>query len=101
MFMRVCGDLIHRRVRDGQSCHCRGSWSAHTNSERELDMTIRTQVRAGKIVLNHNDAMLVRSAIKAGGVSLNHNEALQVRSAIRGGGENLNHSESLLSLIHI
>ena len=58
-------------------------------------MTIRTQLRAGRIGLNHNEALQVRSALKAGGVDGQHNEALRVRSALKAGGEHLNHSEAL------
>ena len=39
-------------------------------------MTTRTQLKAGKIVLNHNGALQVRSTIRAGGEKLNHNEQL-------------------------
>ena len=40
-------------------------------------MKIRTQVKAGKIVLNHSEALRVRATLKAGGWNLNHNEALK------------------------
>jgi hypothetical protein len=58
-------------------------------------MTIRTQLKAGIRVHNHNEALQVRSALKAGGKSLNHNEALQVRSTLKAGGVSLNHNEAL------
>jgi hypothetical protein len=40
-------------------------------------MTIRTQLKAGKLAGNHNEVLQVRSAIKAGKLSANHNEKLQ------------------------
>jgi hypothetical protein len=40
-------------------------------------MTIRTQLKAGRLAVNHSEAVRVRSTIKAGGQDLNHNEALQ------------------------
>ena len=43
-------------------------------------MTIRTQVKAGGVEAQHNEALQVRSALKAGGKSLNHNEALRTGS---------------------
>ena len=50
-------------------------------------MTIRTQLKAGGISINHNEALQVRTTLKAGAAGLNnHNEALQVRSAIKAGG---------------
>ena len=58
-------------------------------------MKIRTQLKAGGVNLNHNEALRVRTALKAGDVSLNHNEALWVRSTLKAGGFNLNHNEAL------
>ena len=40
-------------------------------------MKIRTQLKAGGVNLNHNEALRVRTALKAGGFNLNHNEALR------------------------
>jgi hypothetical protein len=40
-------------------------------------MTVRTQLKAGKLAANHNETLQVRSSLKAGGTFLNHNEALQ------------------------
>lgn len=45
-------------------------------------MTIRTQLKAGGIQVNHNEALEVRSAIRAGGRLVNHNDALR-RAATR------------------
>jgi hypothetical protein len=42
-------------------------------------MTIRTQLNAGGITRNHNEALQVRTSLKAGGWS-NHNEALRLDS---------------------
>ena len=39
-------------------------------------MTIRTQLKAGGITRNHNEALQVRTSLKAGGWN-NHNEALR------------------------
>jgi hypothetical protein len=58
-------------------------------------MTIRTQLKAGKLATNHNEGLRVRSAIKAGGLNLNHNEALRVRSTIKAGGVEGQHNETL------
>jgi len=43
-------------------------------------MTIRTQVKAGGVEAQHNEALQVRSAVKAGAGYLNHNEALRTGS---------------------
>jgi hypothetical protein len=40
-------------------------------------MTARTQLKAGKIAINHNDSLRVRSTIRAGGVEAQHNERLE------------------------
>ena len=58
-------------------------------------MKIRTQLKAGKLTANHNEALRVRSALKVGGENLNHNEALRVRSALKAGKIVLNHNEVL------
>jgi hypothetical protein len=58
-------------------------------------MTIRTQLKAGKLATNHNETLQVRSSLKAGKLGLNHNEALQVRSAIKAGKLAANHNEKL------
>jgi hypothetical protein len=58
-------------------------------------MTIRTQLKAGGLLRNHNEALKVRTALKAGGENLNHNEALQVRSTLRAGALGFNHNEAL------
>ena len=42
-------------------------------------MTLRTQLKAGKLSANHNEGLQVRSALKAGRLSANHNEALSSR----------------------
>jgi hypothetical protein len=57
-------------------------------------MTIRTQLKAGRLSANHSETLQVRSALKAGGSSLNHNESLRVRSTIKAGGWT-NHNEKL------
>ena len=58
-------------------------------------MTTRTQLKAGKLAVNHNQALQVRTALKAGGRKLmNHNEALQVRTSLKAGGLRLNHNET-------
>jgi hypothetical protein len=61
----------------------------------ETAMTTRTQLKAGKIILNHSEALQVRSTLKAGGIWENHNEALLVRTALKAGGRYLNHNETL------
>ena len=59
-------------------------------------MTIRINLKAGRLVANHNEALQVRTALKGGGIDLaNHNEALHVRSTLKAGGTNLNHNEVL------
>ena len=61
-------------------------------------MKIRTQLTAGGVSLNHNEALRVRSAVKAGDgdrLASNHSEALQVRSALKAGRLSSNHSEIL------
>jgi hypothetical protein len=49
---------------------------------RRETMKIRTQLKAGGISINHNDALRVRSTLKAGGRRINHNETL-VRASDR------------------
>jgi hypothetical protein len=43
-------------------------------------MTVKTQLKAGRLAANHNEALQVRSALKAGRLSANHSEALRVPS---------------------
>ena len=40
-------------------------------------MTIKTNVKAGGINLQHNETLAVRSDVKAGGKSLNHSESFR------------------------
>ena len=40
-------------------------------------MTIRTQIRAGGMNMQHNEPLRVRSTVKAGKITLNHNEGLR------------------------
>ena len=40
-------------------------------------MKIRTDVKAGGKVANHNETLIVRTDVKAGGRSYNHNETLR------------------------
>ena len=59
-------------------------------------MTIRTQLKAGKLATNDNEMLQIRSTLKAGGVtSTNHNQSLRVRSTIKAGGTEYQHNESL------
>ena len=71
-------------------------------------MKVKSSVRAGKITVNHNQAvkgLRVRSGVKAGdtsgnqdGVKLNHSQSvkgLRVRSSVRAGGVKLNHSQKV------
>ena len=61
-------------------------------------MTIRTQVKAGRLAANHNEALRVRSTLRAGQggrLASNHNEALRVRSTVKAGKIILNHNEAL------
>jgi hypothetical protein len=57
-------------------------------------MKIRTNVKAGALVPNHNEALAVKSQVKAGG-SINHNEGLAVKSQVKAGGLGANHNETL------
>jgi hypothetical protein len=58
-------------------------------------MTIRTQLKVGRLAGNHSEALQVRSALRAGGVDGQHNEALRVKTALKAGGIWENHSEAL------
>ena len=58
-------------------------------------MTIRTQLKGGRLAGNHNEALQVRSAITAGRLAANHNETLKVRSALKAGKLAANHNEAL------
>jgi hypothetical protein len=58
-------------------------------------MTIRTQLKAGRLAGNHNEPLRVRSTVRAGKIAINHSEPLQVRSALKAGKLSANHSESL------
>ena len=51
-------------------------------------MTTRTQLKAGALGWNHNEALQVRTALKAGGTTYQHNETLQVRTRRTGGAAN-------------
>lgn len=44
---------------------------------RKVSMRIESKIKAGRIALNHNEALKVRSQLKAGRISLNHNETMQ------------------------
>ena len=60
-------------------------------------MTIRTQLKAGGVALNHNEALQVRTTLKAGRpYGFNHNEALRVRSTVKAGGSSYQHNETLV-----
>ena len=60
-------------------------------------MTIRTQLKAGRLGANHSEALQVRSTVKAGRpYSFNHNEALRVRSTVKAGGSSYQHNETLV-----
>jgi hypothetical protein len=51
-------------------------------------MTIKTNVKAGGISVQHNETLTVRTNVKAGlgpWVSGNHNETLAVRSNVKAG----------------
>ena len=61
-------------------------------------MTTRTNLTAGKLATNHNEALQVRTALKAGGIKFNHNESLRVRTALKAGGLRLNHNETLVRI---
>jgi len=40
-------------------------------------MTIKTNVKAGGLSVNHNETLVVRSAVKAGALTVNHNESFR------------------------
>jgi hypothetical protein len=40
-------------------------------------MTIKTNVKAGSLLTNHNETLAVRSAVKAGALTVNHNESFR------------------------
>jgi len=40
-------------------------------------MTIRTQLKAGRLAANHNEVLQVRSTLRAGKLSANHNDSLR------------------------
>jgi hypothetical protein len=40
-------------------------------------MTIKTNVKAGGINIQHNESLAVRSNVKAGGISVQHNESFR------------------------
>jgi len=40
-------------------------------------MTVKTQIRAGGMNMQHNEALRVRSTVKAGKIAINHNEGLR------------------------
>lgn len=42
-------------------------------------MKIRTQLKAGKIALNHSEVLRVRTTVKAGRLATNHSESLKRR----------------------
>jgi hypothetical protein len=44
-------------------------------------MTIRTQLKAGRLAANHNEVLRIRMQLQAGGESLNHSEAMRDRRA--------------------
>jgi hypothetical protein len=73
------------------------SWLAGDEArpkQGETAMTIKTNVKAGGITINHNETLAVRSAVKAGGLTIQHNEALAVRSNVQAGGISVQHNET-------
>jgi hypothetical protein len=40
-------------------------------------MTIKTNIKAGGVKINHNETLAVRSNVKAGGLSVQHNESFR------------------------
>ena len=56
---------------------------------------MRTQLKSGKLGVNHNEGIRVRSALKAGNLATNHNDMLRVRSALKAAGQSLNHNDAL------
>lgn len=40
-------------------------------------MTVKTNVKAGRIISNHNETLVIRSNVKAGALSDNHNESFR------------------------
>lgn len=40
-------------------------------------MTVKTNVKAGRMTANHNETLVVRSDVKAGRITGNHNESLR------------------------
>ena len=59
-------------------------------------MTVKSNVKAGALSMNHNETLVVRSNVKGGKIISNHNEALVVRSNVKAGesGLSANHNES-------
>jgi hypothetical protein len=49
---------------------------ARTN-QGETAMTIKTNVKAGGINLQHNETLAIRSNVKAGRIIANHNESFR------------------------
>jgi hypothetical protein len=38
-------------------------------------MTIKSNIKAGALTVNHNETLAIRSAVKAGSLLTNHNES--------------------------
>ena len=52
-----------------------------TKSKKEnITTTIKSNVKAGGLTMNHNQCFKVRSAVKDGTITTNHNQNLRVRS---------------------
>ncbi len=40
-------------------------------------MEVRTKTKAGRVQLNHNQALKIRTGVEAGGLTLNHNQTVR------------------------
>ena len=71
-----------------------------SRKKRTTQMKTKSNVKAGGIQINHNQAGLkVASKVRAGGISLNHNQAgLKVASNVKAGGFKVNHNQAGLKV---
>ena len=73
------------------------------NTIKNESIQVKTDVKAGVMGWNHNEAeaatITVKSGVKAGGMAMNHNESearsIKVKSGVRAGGRSIgNHNEA-------
>ena len=58
-------------------------------------MKTKTNIKSGRIALNHNQTLKVKTSVRAGGIRMqNHNQSLKVKTSVRAGKIATNHNQA-------